>query len=133
MLCAPAPVVATKTPTPAPPKKTIKATGHARVTTPDPAIEPVKAILKAPGIIATPNNIALIKGKSKGTTTLTWDAGRAHPSAEVWVKVDDGDETKIVATGKGTLQVTVVPGKSYLYILKDAGKTLATLIVEFHR
>ncbi len=133
MLCAPVPVVATKTPTPAPPKKTIKATGHARVTPPDPAIEPIKAILKAPGIIATPNNIALMKGKSKGMTTLTWDAGRAHPSAEVWVKVDDGDETKVVATGKGTLQVTVVPGKSYLYILKDAGKTLATLIVEFHR
>ena len=112
----------------------VRRTGHATIVEPatDP-VKPVPAALTAPGIIASPNNIALVKGKSKGTTTLTWDAGRVHPNAEVWVKVDDEDETKVVATGKGTLQVTVVPGKSYLYILKDAGKTLARVIVEFHR
>ena len=118
----------------------VRSTGRPRATTPTPVLEasadpvkPVPPAFTAPGITASPNNIALVKGKSKGTTTLTWDAGRAHPSAEVWVKIDDEDETKVVATAKGTLEVTVIPGKSYLYSLRDAGKTLARLVVEFHR
>jgi hypothetical protein len=89
--------------------------------------------MKVPGIMASPNNIALVAGKGQGKTTLTWDAGEDHPNAEVWVKVDDQDETKVVAQGKGTLQVAVVPGKTYVYTLKDKGQVLATVTVKFHR
>ena len=138
--CAPAPKPATE---PVGEPQTIRhapgvrSTGRPRATSATTAAEAAPAsataAMPAPGIMATPNNIALVKGKSKGTTTLTWDAGRAHPTAEVWVKADDEDETLVVATGKGTLQVSVIPGKSYLYILRDAGKTLARIIVEFHR
>ena len=65
-----------------------------------------------------------------GQVVLTCDGGKDHPYAEVWVKVDDGDETFIVEQGKGARQVTVEPGKTYLYILADAGKRLATVTVK---
>jgi hypothetical protein len=82
---------------------------------------------------SSPNNIKLWAVKAQGKTTLTWDAGEDHPNAEVWVKVDDQDETKVVAQGKGTLQVAVVPGKTYVYTLKEKGQVLATVTVKFHR
>jgi len=47
----------------------------------------------------------------------------------VWVKVNDADETFIVEQGKGTRGVTVEPGKTYLFILEDAGQRLATVTV----
>ena len=65
-------------------------------------------------------------GQAPGTLTVTWDGGPDHPYAEVWVSVDGGDETKVVEQGKGMRQVTVEPGKSYKYILTDAGRQLAT-------
>ena len=65
-----------------------------------------------------------------GQTVLTWDGGKDHPYAEVWVKVDDGDETFVVEQGKGSRQVTVEPGRTYLYILSDAGKRLAAVTVK---
>jgi hypothetical protein len=95
--------------------------------------QPPPDTMNVPGIMASPNNIALVNGKGQGKTTLTWDAGADHPNAEVWVKIDDQDETKVVAQGKGTLQVAVVPFKTYVYTLKDAGKTLASVTVKFHR
>jgi hypothetical protein len=66
---------------------------------------------------------------STGFTVLTWDAGLDHPYAEVWVKVNNGDEQFLVEQGKGLRQVPVERGKQYTYILTDAGKTLATVIV----
>ena len=65
-----------------------------------------------------------------GQVVLEWDGGKDHPYAELWVKVDDGDETFVVEQGKGTRQVTVEPGKTYLYILADAGERLATVTVK---
>ena len=88
---------------------------------------------KAPWITAAPNNIALPYGIGVGQTTLIWDGGNDHPYAEVWVKVDGQDETKVLERGKGTLPVVVVPGKTYVYILTDAGTTLATVTVRFLR
>jgi hypothetical protein len=102
-------------------------------TTPTDPVVSAPATLTAPGIIASPNNIKVIAGKSSGQTTLTWDGGRAHRNAEVWVKVDDQDETSVVKSGKGTLQVAVVPGKTYVYTLKDKGQVIATVTVKFHR
>lgn len=61
------------------------------------------------------------------------DAGKDHPAAEVWVKEDYQDETKVAEASKGTLQVAVVPGKTYVYTLKDKGQVIATVTVKFHR
>ena len=89
----------------------------------------VRARLSAPTITADPNPANVPKGESKGTTTLTWDGGTDHPYAEVWVKVDDNDETFIVESGKGTRQVPIELGKTYLFKLSDANELLASVTV----
>ena len=81
-------------------------------------------------ITASPSVVTIPAGQTTGTTTLTWDAGPNHPYAEVWVTVDGGDERKIVEQGKGSRQVQVRAGKTYLYILTDSGKQLATTTVK---
>jgi hypothetical protein len=91
------------------------------------------AAAAAPWIVATPNNITLPFGQTAGVTNITWDAGKDHPYAEVWVKVDDHDETKIIEQGKGTLPASIIAGSTYVYILTDAGTTLATVTVRFRR
>ena len=111
---------ADKKPTPTPsaapaasPTRVIKSTGKSRTDTAAPAGVPKIVVFNKPG-------------QSPGTQTLTWDGGPEHPYAEVWVKVDGGDETKVVEQGKGTRQVTVEPGKTYQFILTDSGQQLAT-------
>jgi hypothetical protein len=94
---------------------------------------PTASTSEVPWIVATPNNIFLPRGIGVAQTTLMWDGGIKHPYAEVWVKVDDQNETKLLERGKGTLPVVVVPGKTYLYILTDAGTTLATVTVRFQQ
>lgn len=97
-----------------------------------PAAPPVSAT-KAPYIIATPNNIALPFGVQVGQSTIVWDAGKDHPYAEIWVKVDSQDERKVLEMGKGSLPIVIEPGRTYVYILTDAGTTLATVTVRFLR
>jgi hypothetical protein len=87
----------------------------------------------APFIVAAPNNIALPFGQTTGITTIVWDGGKDHPYAEVWMKVDNQDETKILEQGKGTLQQAIAVGRTYTYILTDAGTTLATVTVRFRQ
>lgn len=83
------------------------------------------------GSPSVPHVIAFNKpGQPAGTRTLSWDAGPGHPYAELWVKVGNEDEIFVVEQGKGTRQVTVEPGKEYLYILTDAGKRLATAAIK---
>jgi hypothetical protein len=83
--------------------------------------------MKVPGIVASQMVFPGGRFQPAGFVVLTWDGGPDHPYAEVWVKVDGGDETFVVEQGKGGLQVTVVRGRSYEYILTDAGKTLSTV------
>ena len=85
----------------------------------------------APWITAAPNNITLPFGQPAGVTNLTWDAGADHPYAEVWLKVDDQDAAKVLERGKGTLPASIAVGHTYVYILTDAGTTLATVTVRF--
>jgi hypothetical protein len=87
----------------------------------------------APWIVASPNNIQLPLRQGTGLTTLTWDAGKDHPYAEVWVSIDGQDEHKIIELGKGTIQQPIVVGKAYLFILTDNGTTLATVPVSFRQ
>ena len=86
--------------------------------------------MKVPGIVASQVVFPYV-GAPSGFAVLTWDGGPDHPYAEVWVKVNGGDETKIVEQGKGGRQVIGELGKTYLYILTDDGKTLATVGVVF--
>jgi len=83
----------------------------------------------APTITADPNPIILPQGKVNGTTTLTWDGGDQHPYAEVWLKIDDNDETFVLESGKGTKQVTIELGKSYLFKLSDSNELLSSVTV----
>ena len=96
----------------------------------DRATRPTEASRPAPPyIIAQPFDVIIPFGQTVGKTTLTWDGGNAHPFAEVWVKIDDADETFMVEQGKGTREVTIEPRKTYLFILTDAGQRLATVTV----
>jgi hypothetical protein len=95
--------------------------------------DPAPAQTGAPYIVAVPNNIRLPFGQTAAVSNITWDAGPDHPYAEVWVKVDGRDETKVLEKGKGTLPVQIIAGSTYVYILTDDGTTLATVTVQFRR
>ena len=82
--------------------------------------------MKVPGIVAS-QVVFPIPFQATGFVVLTWDGGPDHPYAEVWVRVNDGDETFVVEQGKGGRQVQVERGRRYLYILTDAGNTLSTV------
>lgn len=111
----------------------LKYTGKTAPPAPTPRRQgpPVKSTGKRPMVPSAPATVPRIiafnkPGQPPGTQTLTWDGGPEHPYAEVWVKVGDEDEVKVVEQGKGSRQITVEPGKEYLYILTDSGQRLAT-------
>ncbi len=82
-----------------------------------------------PYIYALSNPVVLPPGQTSGTATLIWDGGKDHPYAEVWVRVDQNDETFIVEQGKGTRNATVQLGKSYEFKLSDSNVLLASVRV----
>lgn len=86
---------------------------------------------KPPWLTAAPNNLALPFNVPVPPVVLAWDAGKDHPYAELWVKVDNQSEKKVLERGAGTLSVTAERGRNYVYILTDAGTTLATVNVRF--
>ena len=132
MTCVPVQVA---TPPPPPQPRPIRQTGKARVALPNTApvatVQPTATTGAAPMIRAMPANPFGLH-KTNGKTTLTWDGGTAHPYAELWVKIDDADEKFVVEQGKGSREVTIEPGKTYVYILTDSGHTLATVTVKFN-
>lgn len=83
----------------------------------------------APFIIADNNPVVIPAGRTSGTVTLEWNGGKDHPYAEVWVRVDENDETFIVEQGRGTRNVKVEFGKSYEFKLSDANVLLASVRV----
>ncbi len=91
-----------------------------------PKSEPAPPKLEPPYIVASQAKPQYL-GSATGFAILTWDGGPDHPFAEVWVKVNGGDETFVVEKGKDSRQIIAELGKTYLYILTDAGKTLATV------
>lgn len=82
-----------------------------------------------PYIYALSNPIVIPPGQTRGTVTLVWDGGKDHPYAEVWIRVDQNDETFIVEQGKGTRNETVEYGKSYEFKLSDSNVLLASVRV----
>lgn len=86
-----------------------------------------------PFIIADNNPVVIPAGQSSGTVTLEWNGGKDHPYAEVWVRVDENDETFIVEQGRGIRNVKVEFGKSYEFKLSDANVLLASVRVTVRR
>lgn len=82
-----------------------------------------------PYINAGPNPVVIPSGQTSGTVTLAWDGGKDHPYAEVWVRVDQNDETFIVEKGKGTRTAKVELGKRYVFKLSDSNVLLASVSV----
>jgi hypothetical protein len=119
-------------PTPTPVTRTVKTTGRRIVTAeaPNSADEPSP---NAPMITASRHSLLIRAPQTEGKTTLTWNGGPLHRAAELWLKVDDEDENMVIASTKGSLEATIVAGKMYLYMLKEAGKTLATVTVQFRQ
>ena len=109
--------------------------GKRRLRTPEQSTEVSGPVRQPAGEAAPPfitadsTEVVIAPGQTQGTTTLRWDGGKNHPYAEVWVKVDDADETFLVEQGKGSRAVTIEPRKTYLFILTDAGQRLATVTV----
>lgn len=123
----PPPPVVSKPPKSTGKPKPVKSTGKPKPTT-SPSTVSTPEPMKVPGIVANPVIYPNLYA-AMGFTVLTWDAGPDHPYAEIWYKVNNGEETFLVEQGKGSRQVPVERGKLYTYILTDAGKTLATVIV----
>ncbi len=83
----------------------------------------------APFIVADNNPVVIPPGQTSGTVSLEWDGGAKHPYAEVWVRVDQNDETFIVEQGRGSRNATVELGKRYVFKLSDANVLLAQVSV----
>lgn len=84
---------------------------------------------QTPYIYALYNPVVIAPGQTSGTVTLVWDGGKDHAYAEVWIRVDQNDETFIVEQGKGTRNVPVELGKSYEFKLSDSNVLLASVRV----
>ncbi|HEV7700993.1 MAG TPA: hypothetical protein VGO43_12240 [Pyrinomonadaceae bacterium] len=62
-----------------------------------------------------------------GWFVLTWDAGPAHPNADVWVKYGNSREKVLVMKQpKGGQQIVLQRGQMYTYVLMDDRLVLAT-------
>jgi len=86
-----------------------------------------------PYIYALYNPVVIAPDQTSGNVTLVWDGGKDHPYAEVWVRVDQNDETFIVEQGKGTRNATVELGKRYEFKLSDSNVLLASVKVTVER
>src|SRR5690349_2250546 len=86
-----------------------------------------------PYIYALYNPVVIAPDQTSGTVTLVWDGGKDHPYAEVWVRVDQNDETFIVEQGKGTRNAKVELGKHYVFKLSDSNVLLASVPVTVQR
>jgi hypothetical protein len=116
-------------PSPKPPPPTpIRSSGKMPKSEPAPPPPPP---MKVPGIIAG-QVIYISPYDPRGLVVLQWDAGPDHPYAEVWFKVNNGEEVRLLEKGKGAYQVTVQRGWYYEYILTDDGTTLATVTFVAH-
>jgi Purple acid Phosphatase, N-terminal domain len=74
----------------------------------------------APTISATPNPVIVAFGETQGDTTVTWDAGADHMSAQVRVSVDGGAETPWASIYKGQQTASIEIGKTYTFRLYDS-------------
>ena len=81
-----------------------------------------------PGIVAGPAKFPTLSERT-GYVPLTWNAGPAHPYAELWVKINRGPDLFVAKQPYGSRAVVVERGAHYIYIVREAGRILAA--VEF--
>lgn len=86
----------------------------------------------APTITATPNPVIVPVGETEGTSLITWDAGADRSDSRVWLQVDNGSEDIFAASGKGSSEIKVVMGKTYVFKLYsgDGTQVLASVTVK---
>jgi hypothetical protein len=96
-------------------------------TPPPPPIESTP--VTSATIKAVPQLVSIPDGKEEGFSRLVWSAGNQHPNAQLMVKVDGGDEEVADPQSKGSRNVRVEAGRTYLYMVVDAGKRLAAVTV----
>lgn len=78
-------------------------------------------VFAAPTITANPNPVNVAFGQTQGKTTINWNTEGA--GGFIWMSVDGGDETQVAAdVAKGSVEISVVLGKSYELRLYSAGK-----------
>jgi hypothetical protein len=116
----------------APRPKPITSSGKARIETPAPAPKP-PFITAGPVINVQPN-------LPFSSVFMGWDGGPDHPNVEVWVSIDNGAETPAFSIDYppqhpvfkqpkvAAIEMKLSKGRSYKYILKDAGTTLSTVV-----
>ena len=77
---------------------------------------------------------------SFGSVYLGWDGGPDHPNVEIWVSIDNGAEIPAFSIDfaqqsplwkqpKAGGEMKLQRYRHYKYVLKDAGKTLSTVVV----
>lgn len=118
-------------PPPPPPivQKVIKGTGRKPAPKPEAPVktfETAASEIKAPGMIVS-QVVYEFPGAPAGYVILAWDGGPDHQYAEIWVKVNGGEPEFVVEQGKGQRRVTVERGKTYEYLLMDAGEKLSSV------
>ncbi len=86
----------------------------------------------APTITASPNPVVLSAGKTEGMSVITWDAGADRSDSRVWLQVDNSKEDIFAASGKGSSEIKVVMGKTYVFKLYsgDGTQVLASVTVK---
>lgn len=109
---------------PAPLQKQERATER-----PPPPPRPESTPVTTATIKAVPQLVSIPDGKSEGFARLVWSAGNQHPNARLIVKVDGGDEEVADPQSKGSRNVTVEAGRTYLYLVVDNGERLAAVTV----
>ena len=92
----------------------------------------VQLAFAAPTITANPNPVVIPEGKTEGTTMISWDAGVDRGDSRVWLQVDGGKEDIFAASAKGTSEIKVVMGKTYIFRLYsgDGAQVLASITVK---
>jgi hypothetical protein len=78
-------------------------------------------------IRAKPLTVVVPKDQTQGTTTLDWDGGSDNEQAQVWLKVDNGKESKFSGESQGTEPATIKVGKKYTFSLYNQKRFIGTV------
>lgn len=70
----------------------------------------------APSIRVDANPVKIPDGSNAGSAVITWDA-EDNKDAEVWLKVENGDETRFSGDSKGAETAIIRPDRKYTFTL----------------
>lgn len=86
-------------------------------------------------LTATPQDILVPAGQTKGSAIITWDAAPKAKYAILWQQIDGGEETVVAAKTNGEQSVIVKVGETCVFKLYNLGKSklLASITVTAHQ